>query len=293
MRHFTPLRYPGGKARLANFVKAILKRNCLEDAHYVEPYAGGASVALELLLNEHVTHVHINDIDCSVFAFWHCVLNETQALCDRIRKAKLSIAEWQKQRAIQRRAPRADLLALGFSTFYLNRTNRSGIIFSGGPIGGLKQSGKWKLDARFYRDTLIARIESIARYRDRITLSNLDGAAFLRDLLPTMPKKSMVYLDPPYYIKGRRRLYSNSYEHSDHAEIATLMSGYHQPWLVSYDDVREIRTLYKGYRHRKYRLQYTARDRYQGAEVVFFSHDLALPTPKKMFLDGGLSKDSV
>jgi len=292
MRHFTPLRYPGGKAKLANFVKAILNRNCLEDAHYVEPYAGGASVGLELLLNEHVAHVHINDIDRSIFAFWHSVLNDTQALCDRITKARLSIVEWRKQRSIQRRAQQANLLALGFSTFYLNRTNRSGIIFSGGPIGGLKQNGKWKLDARFYRDTLIARIESIARYRGRITLSNLDAAAFLRRLLPTLPKKSLLYLDPPYYIKGKRRLYANSYEHSDHVEIATLLNGYNQPWLVSYDNVPEIRALYKGYRHRKYQLQYTARDRYQGAEVVFFSHNLALPKPQKMFLYSGLSKGS-
>src|SRR5713101_556469 len=135
MRYFTPLRYHGGKARLANFVKALLQLNHLGDAYYIEPYAGGASVALELLLNEHVAHVHVNDIDRSLFAFWHSAVYDTEALCRRIRRAKLSIAEWQRQRAIQKRAVKADLLELGFSTIYLNRTNRSGIICSGGAIG--------------------------------------------------------------------------------------------------------------------------------------------------------------
>src|ERR1700680_4424138 len=153
MRYLSPLRYPGGKARLATFVKALLQFNQLGDANYIEPYAGGASVALELLLNEHVLHVHVNAIDRSVFAFWHTVLHDTQALCRRIKEARLSIAEWKRQRAIQRRAMNADLFELGFSTFYLNRTNRSGIICSGGAIGGLKQDGKWRLGARFYRDT--------------------------------------------------------------------------------------------------------------------------------------------
>ncbi len=290
MRYFTPLRYPGGKARLASFVKALLDLNHLGDVHYVEPYAGGASVALELLVNEHVARVQMNDLDRSVFAFWHCALYDTEALCRLIRNAALSIAEWKKQRAIQKHAANADLLELGFSTFYLNRTNRSGIIGSGGAIGGLKQDGKWKLDARFYRATLIERIETIAAYRDRITLSNLDAAVFLRGLIPTLPEKSLLYLDPPYYVKGKRRLYANSYQHSDHAELATLLSGCKQPWLVSYDNVREIRELYRNYRRRTYQLQYTASDRYQGAEVMFFSPYLALPVTNIMPLRCGLTQ---
>ncbi|MFI5096873.1 MAG: DNA adenine methylase [Candidatus Acidiferrales bacterium] len=274
MQNLSPLRYPGGKARLAAFVQNILRMNRLCDAHYVEPYAGGASVALALLFNEYVSHIYINDADPAIFAFWHSVLHETDALCRRIGKANLTITTWRRQRALQQNPENSTLLQLGFSTLFLNRTNRSGIIRSAGAIGGLRQQGKWKLDARFYRDTLIHRIQAIAAYRERITLTNLDAAAFLAAMAPRLPAKSLIYLDPPYYVKGKRRLYANHYEHADHAEIAALLVGCKHPWLVSYDDVPEIRRLYKGYRRKKYRLSYTAQERYEGAEIVFFSHGL-------------------
>jgi len=276
-RYLTPLRYPGGKAKLANYIKLLLRTNRLGDAHYVEPYAGGASVALALLLGEYVTHVHINDLDRSVFAFWHSVLNETEALCRLIRDTRLSIREWRRQRAIQRRAREIGLLELGFSTFFLNRTNRSGIICSGGVIGGVGQSGEWKLDARFPRAALIARVEAIASYRGRISLHNADAGVLLECLLPDLPRKSLVYLDPPYYVKGRRRLYANFYEHADHAAMATILAEAQRPWIVSYDDVPQVRAIYRGYRHRAYRVSYTARERCRGAEVMFFSNGLMLP----------------
>ena len=145
MRYVTPLRYPGGKARLVNFMKALVQLNDLGDADYVEPYAGGASVALALLTGEYVAHVYINDLDRSVYAFWHSVLNETEAFCRLIRDTRLSIPEWRRQRAVQQRAHHADLVELGFSTFYLNRTNRSGIICSGGVIGGFNRPGNGNL----------------------------------------------------------------------------------------------------------------------------------------------------
>ncbi len=118
------------------------------DGHYVEPYAGGASVGLALLFDEYASQIHINDLDPSVHSFWHCVLNDTDRLCRLIRDRPLTMEEWRRQRTIQSRGDSASPLALGFSTFYLNRTNRSGIIASGGVIGGNDQTGNWKLDAR-------------------------------------------------------------------------------------------------------------------------------------------------
>jgi DNA adenine methylase len=285
MQTLSPLRYPGGKAKLANFAQDLIITNCLSDGHYVEPYAGGASVALSLLINEYVSHVHLNDLDRSIFAFWHCVLNDTDVLCHRIKTATLSVPAWRRQRAVQAGPPKSSLRQLGFSTLYLNRTNRSGIINSAGIIGGAAQEGKWKLDARFYRDTLIRRIQTIAAYRDRITLSNLDAAAFLKRLIPQLGSKTLIYLDPPYYVKGKRRLYANHYEHSDHAQIAALLAECKLPWIVSYDNAAQVRRLYHGYRHWKYRLRYSAQQRYEGSEVMFFSHNLALPP----FRDGQIS----
>lgn len=277
MRYVSPLRYPGGKAKLADFVKAILEQNRLLDGHYVEPYAGGASVALSLLVDEYVSRVHINDLDPAVHAFWHSVLHDTDALCRLIRDKRVSAAEWRRQRAVQETPTTADALALGFSTFFLNRTNRSGIIASGGMIGGNDQSGKWKLDARYNKVALIRRIERIARYRDRISLHCSDALELLKKLIPTLPPKSLLYLDPPYYVKGQRRLYANFYEHADHARVAALVTRAPLPWIVSYDDVPPIRKLYRGFRVIRYHLSYSARDRYDGAEAMFVSAGLRVP----------------
>lgn len=276
-RYLSPLRYPGGKARLANYVKLVLRSNGLTDGHYVEPYAGGASIALALLIGEYVAHVHINDLDPAVYAFWFSVLNEPAEFCRRIVSTQVCITEWHRQRAVQF-AQHASLLDLGFSTFFLNRTNRSGIIRSGGVIGGLKQTGDWQLSARFAKKALIARIERIAEYRDRITLYHRDALALLQTLLPKLPQKTVTYLDPPYYGKGGRRLYANTYRHKDHVAIARLLARARPPWIVSYDDVAEVRALYRGHRYRRYALAYVARERYEGAEIMFFSKGLIVPS---------------
>lgn len=277
LRYITPLRYPGGKAKLAPFVTRLLQRNELTGGTYVEAYAGGASIAMALLLKGHVSDVHINDLDPSIHAFWHCVLDETEALCRLIRQRRVSAAEWVRQRAVQRDPKSHDVLELGFSTFFLNRTNRSGIICSGGMIGGMGQTGPWKLDARFNKKELVSRIERIAAYRGHIHLHREDAAQFLTRILPTLPQRSLVYLDPPYYVKGTRRLYANFYSHDDHVRIAELMSGVKTPWLVSYDDQEVIRRLYRAFRTRRYQLTYTARERSDGNEVLIFSDNLTIP----------------
>lgn len=288
MRYVSPLRYPGGKAKLATFIQAVLTKNRLHDATYVEPYAGGASVALSLLLSEHVAHVHINDIDPGVHAFWRAVLFETDALCDLVGKTPTTIREWRKQRAIHARGTKSGMLPLGFATLYLNRTNRSGIINSGGPIGGLKQDGEWKLDARFPREGLVERIKTIAAYRDRITLHNEDASILLKTLTPGLPERSLLYLDPPYYVKGYRRLYFNGYEHADHVKIAKLVKP-RARWVVSYDDVPAIRKIYRKHSYVRYNLAYSASERQAGAEIAFFSADLDVPRARRLLPDLGVA----
>lgn len=282
-RYVTPLRYPGGKAKLAKFVKLLLEKNDLVGTTYVEPYAGGASVALALLLQGTVSLVHINDLDRSVHAFWHCVLHRTEELCRLIRNRPVSVDEWRRQFAIQRNPKNHSRLELAFSTFYLNRTNRSGIICSGGMIGGKSQCGQWTLGARFNKPELVARIERIAAQSRRICLHRKDAAELLESTLPELPVSTFLYLDPPYYVKGKRRLYANFYEHSDHAKIASYVCSSTRYWLVSYDNQPEIRKLYRGFRHRNYRLTYTARSRYDGTEVLFFSPKLKIPKVPEAF----------
>lgn len=273
----SPLRYPGGKRKLSTYVKSIIEENGLCDGNYIEVYAGGAAVALDLLLQEYVRHIYINDISKSIYAFWHCVLDETDALCKLITDTPLNLDIWKKQKDIQENPVNYDILDLGFSTFFLNRTNRSGII-TAGIIGGKNQDGKWKLDARYMKKDLIKRIELIARYRKRISLYNLDAVEFLNNIFPGLPDKSLTYLDPPYYIKGKD-LYENYYEHNDHKKLSEVVIKRmkKQKWMISYDNIPQVYEFYKDYRHITYQLNYTAQIRYYGSEVIFFSHNLKIP----------------
>ncbi|WP_197339867.1 DNA adenine methylase [Ralstonia solanacearum] len=273
---FTPLRYPGGKGKLADFLRELFRSNNLIGGEYVEPYAGGAGVAMELLILEYVSRVHINDINPAVWAFWHAVISDTDHLCRLIQDTPVTIAEWHKQRAIQAAPDDYSTTEFGFSTFFLNRCNRSGIL-TAGVIGGLQQDGKWKLDARYNKDNLIKRIELIARHKDQISLTRQDAAKFLKKLAPRLPKNSLIYLDPPYYVKGGD-LYEHHYTADDHGAIAELIRKLGAPfWMVSYDDVPEIRALYPKLPHLRYTLSYTAQARTRGNEIIFFHPDLRVP----------------
>ena len=272
----SPLRYPGGKGALANFMKLVIRENDLMDGHYAEPYAGGAGVAWPLLFEEYVHCVHINDLNKSVQAFWGAVVDHTEELCKLIRDVPVTMEQWNRQRVVQQHPESFSSLELGFSTFFLNRTNRSGII-TGGVIGGKFQGGKWKLDARFNKQDLIARIERIARYAHRIRLYNVDAAVFIRQVIPSLPLRTLVYLDPPYYGKGQQ-LYENHYRPPDHEAIAKLTClEIPQPWIVSYDAAPEIVDLYRGYESISYSISYSAQRRYQGEEIMFFSPTLCIP----------------
>ena len=271
----SPLRYPGGKRKLANFIRLVFRANNLLDGEYAEVYAGGAAVALSLVYGEHARRVHINDLDRGVHAFWDAALHRTDELCKVIRETKVRMETWEKQRAVYA-SDEPDPLELAFATFFLNRTNRSGII-TGGVIGGKKQAGEWKIGARYNKDDLIKRIEKVGRYSGRIRLYNYDATEFIKKVVPTLPERSLTYLDPPYYVKGQQMLYANYYLEGDHAEIARLVMALERNWLVTYDDVDEIQALYEGAEVVPYGISYSAQDRYRGKEVAFFSDGIKVP----------------
>lgn len=276
MAFYTPLRYPGGKGKLAYYIKALIEENHLSDGHYIEPYAGGAGVALELLLQEYVRKVHINDIDPAVYAFWHSVLNCTDDLCRLIVDTPVNIDNWFKNKNILSDTDNHSLLEVGFATFFLNRTNRSGIL-KAGVIGGKNQSGKWKLDVRYNKVELLKRIRDIENYRSRIFLYNMDSVDFIKKIPATLDENVLVYLDPPYYIKGQD-LYRNYYKNEDHIEIMnTLTNSKIKNWIVSYDNAIEIRNIYSNFRMMEYSLQYTAQSKKVGEEVMIFSNDILIP----------------
>lgn len=276
-RFTSPLRYPGGKGALAPYIKKVIEVNGLLDATYAEPFAGGAGIAWTLLFGEYVTNVLINDLSRPVYAFWCSVFDSTDELCGLISDTPVTIDQWRNQRTVQRQLEQHTDLELGFSTFFLNRTNRSGIL-KGGVIGGKEQTGNWKLDARFNKDDLIARIHRIARYKNRVRVSNLDAEIFLRTRVFASGTRILTYLDPPYVTKGGD-LYENHYLTEDHRRLSELLR--RRPdnsWLVSYDAVPLITDLYEGFKSVNLTVNYSAQSRRGGSEVMYYSPALQVPT---------------
>ncbi len=276
MKFYSPLRYPGGKNKLAKFVALICKKNNI-NGHYVEPYAGGASVALFLLFNDYVKEITINDIDKSIYAFWHSVLYDTNKLCELIRKTEINIDNWKKQREIQKNKETVSLLELGASTFFLNRTNFSGVI-NAGVIGGLKQTGRYKIDCRYNKKDLILRIKEIAKHKKNIHIYNLDALELVKNLQKkSKNSQTIFYFDPPYYLKGRS-LYTNYYKPNDHRKISEAIKKIkNSRWIVSYDNVLEIKSLYQGFKKIEYSFFHTAHKPKDGKEVLFFNKNLIIP----------------
>ena len=258
---------------MAGVFKHIIETNDLLDGTYVEPFVGGGSVALSLLLNDYVSRIVINDKDRSIFAFWHTVLNDAEWLCREVSDTPVDMNVWRRQKAVQANKEDADLRELGFSTFFLNRTNRSGII-KGGVIGGNDQTGNYLIDARFNKADLIARIERIAEYADRIELHNEDAVALLESTKDTMPPHTLYYLDPPYYEKGPG-LYMNYFTEEDHRMIAETMSHIVSgKWIVTYDNHPFISELYSKYRQKEFSLNYSMSNGKRGDEIMIYSNNL-------------------
>ena len=272
----SPLRYPGGKSRLSGFVRAVLESNRLLGGSYIEPFAGGAGIAWALLFDGSVSTVHLNDYDPAIYAFWRSVRDHAEQFCKLIVDTPVRMSTWSRQRAVILNPSDYSLLQLGFATFFLNRTNRSGVI-RGGVIGGKHQAGGWKLGCRYNKAELVKRVEKIALFRDRIYLYHTEARRFIRDVLPEVELRSLVFLDPPYYSRGQD-LYMDIYSKADHRELAGhIREGITQPWIVSYDDAPAIRRYYSGLAREKYRLSYSVADRYVGSELLFFSSRLEIP----------------
>lgn len=274
--HYSPLRYPGGKNKLAAFIAKICIDNRV-NGHYVEPYSGGASVALFLLLEGFVQKITINDKDRSIYAFWYSVLNKTNQLCDLIEKTDITVNEWRIQREIQNNKNKADLLELGFSTFFMNRTNRSGII-TGGIMGGVNQDGNFLIDCRFNKQELIQRIKTIASRKKDIRLYKKDAIKLISKIQLESDKSNVIfYFDPPYYLKANS-LYMNHYKKESHKEVSEAIKKIQNiKWIVSYDNVPEIKDLYSDCSSKEYSFKHTAYNIRTGKEVLFFSPNLKQP----------------
>ena len=273
---FSPLRYPGGKGKLEPFMELLIKQTGHFGGTYVEPFAGGAGIALELLEKEIVNEIVINDLDKGIYSFWRAILTETNRFIDDIRNVELTVNEWNRQRQVIDDCRRYSY-ELGFAAFYMNRTNRSGII-KGGVIGGVEQAGTWKMNARFNREGLIERIAKIAERKSRIHLFNKDVSSFVLNYLPRYQQNAFVYFDPPYFEKGKQ-LYLNFFSYNDHVRIERMIDNHvNCDWVITYDDVQEIADIYQNHILRRIDLNYSAAVKRKASEIIVFRHPDMIPT---------------
>ena len=273
---FSPLRYPGGKGKLEPFMELLIKQTGHFGGTYVEPFAGGAGIALELLEKEIVNEIVINDLDKGIYSFWRAILTETNRFIDDIRNVELTVNEWNRQRQVIDDCRRYSY-ELGFATFYMNRTNRSGII-KGGVIGGVEQAGTWKMNARFNREGLIESIAKIAEKKSRIHLYNKDVSSFVLNYLPRYQQNAFVYFDPPYFEKGKQ-LYLNFFSYNDHVRIERMIDNHvNCDWVITYDDVQEIADIYQNHILRRIDLNYSAAVKRKASEIIVFRHPDMIPT---------------
>lgn len=274
----SPLRYPGGKARLYNFISSMIIANACDGGTYYEPFAGGAACGLRLLYEGVVKKVILNDADPCVYSFWYSILNETESFLKKIHEIPLTIESWKKQKEIWSNYTDNSRLDVGFATFFLNRCNRSGIIAKAGPIGGHHQDGKWKIDARFNRKTLIGRISIIAQMKSNIVVSNLDIFKFIaKNVKDIQRDNSFTFFDPPYFSAGQR-LYFNTFKASDHLKFAKMLEKMKfAKWLLTYDKHDFIKDIYSWNTPRKIPISYSLQIKRISEEYVFSSQIIKFP----------------
>lgn len=279
--YYSPLRYPGGKGKLASFMEYMIDQLGHRGGTYIEPFAGGAGIAMELLLRNVVSRIVINDYDKAIWSFWKAILTETDRFVEEIRTVPLTVDEWQKQHEILVTQNDKYSFELGFAAFYLNRTNRSGII-KGGVIGGQEQAKDWKMDVRFKREELVTRIQRIAARKKDIKLYNKDVNSFIKNYVPLYEENALIYFDPPYFRKGQQ-LYMNFFNYKDHVRIEQeIREHVNCDWIITYDYEPQIEEIYHNYNLRLYDLNYSVSTKRKANELMIFKDGIFIPSDEEL-----------
>lgn len=277
----SPLRYPGGKARLYPYISTLICQYFDKKPVYAEAFAGGFGAGIELLLNNKVDRVLINDADICIYSFWKCVVSKHyhNRFVERIKTTPIDIQSWKKQRALLKESGRLNTLDIGFATFFLNRCNRSGIL-SANPIGGINQNGNYRLDCRFNKDRLIELIEIIYERRSQIEVFNLDAHHFIKEMDRSIENIFFMF-DPPYVGAGPL-LYKSNYDALKHQELSSLVQTLHNKWIMTYDDNKLVRNIYRTNTIRKYWIPYSLATKRTAGELIIYDHRLLNPPKLKL-----------
>ena len=280
------LRYPGGKTQLSGFVKNLLKLNHLNHPVYCEPFCGGAGIAFQLLLNHDVDAIVLNDYDVAIYSIWNASIFESEKFISMIQNTKVDLEEWERQHRIYEELKNENVYSfeLGFAAFFLNRTNHSGIL-KGGPIGGVHQKSKYRLDCRYNKEALIKKIEKMAGLKDKISLFHMDGINFIKDVIQReVDSNWFIFFDPPYVGQGKF-LYKNNLTIDDHRKLSEEIQKVHGNWITTYDIDQDIFQFYQNSRRFKYKLNYSASIKRNQYELLFSSPETKMESCGNVILE--------
>lgn len=271
-RNISPLRYPGGKAKLAPLVSGLVERNWGAPPVMVELFAGGAGLGLSLLDAGIIGGLHLNDLDYGVYAFWCSILWETEDFCDMVMGTPVTVEEWHLQQEKYLNPKQTTLLEAGYATFFMNRTNHSGVL-TGRPIGGLRQDGKYGIGCRYNAPKLVERIKHVAGMRDLIKVTNQDATAVIAE--HNHDSNTLLFVDPPYVVQGNSLYRQTPFCEEQHARLADQLHQTTTPWILTYDNHPLITdTLYGQQTQKDTVLRYSLNSRKRETEKMILSPNL-------------------
>lgn len=232
----SPLRYPGGKSKFVGQIMA----NCNPDnmVNFVEPFAGGASVGLSLLLAGKIQNLYLNDADFGIYSLFFTIKHFPQILAQRIKSFTPSEKAFRRAKyEVSEGFCGLDTTEAAWNTLIVNR-----LAFSGIPKANCMSNPS----ARWNADALIKRIMDIHHHSERIFVSNMDACEYIEEMY-WMPATTL-FIDPPYFVKGKS-LYNLYYTDDDHRKLSFLLDELYKgmpgaDMVITYDYCQEIEALY-------------------------------------------------
>jgi DNA adenine methylase len=228
------LRFPGGKANLLTSLRPYLDRLVNGHDSFHDVFVGSGAVLLDVARRHPDLRLHANDADAGLMTFWRIVSSKAvMPFCERVMNTRPTLKLYREMLASRPRRPED----IAFRYYFLNRTSFSGL-WRGGPIGGLTQRSRWKVDVEWRAEKSVNDIlEAHRLLSGRLELACLAGVEYVAGHV-----RQPMYCDPPYFERGDW-LYAHKMTLADHLRLSQLLHSARH-WLLTYDDSPAVRRLY-------------------------------------------------
>src|SRR3990167_6998031 len=283
MHFYSPLRYPGSKRKLCNYLDKILAKNNYSPQVLIEPFVGGGSVFINFLLRHKEGKVVIEDKDELIYNFWKTLFDEPSYLIRFVKKVRVDLKTFDRYRHVSSHTDKFSRKKLAEACLFLNRTSFSGILNnSAGPIGGREQKSIYKIDCRFGRENLIKKIKSISAFKNRVVVLPYNWEETLKYVAGEDKYKNarlLYYFDPPFYKKAAQ-LYRYHFDNVSHKNLRDRLMKLKQAWILSYDRAQEIQNLYSAFTRINVSMPYSINSPAKRLEKELIITPLKLPKIK-------------